>query len=87
MIINKKKGPHETVLRIRIRNPVPFDPLIRDPGGMDKKIKIRLRDEHPGSYFRELSNRNLFDPGSGIRDKHPVSATLIRKNFIHISLF
>jgi hypothetical protein len=51
-----------------------FDPL--DPGsGMGKKIKIRIRDEHPGSYFRELRNKfwlkilKLFDavadPGSG----------------------
>jgi hypothetical protein len=30
-----------------------FDPL--DPGsGIEKKI--RIRDEHPGSYFRELRN-------------------------------
>ncbi len=42
-----------TVLRIRIRDPMPFWPL--DPGsGRGKKIKIRIRDEHPGSYFREL---------------------------------
>ncbi len=26
-----------------------FDPLIRDPGW--EKIQIRIRDEHPGSYF------------------------------------
>jgi hypothetical protein len=56
-----------------------------------KKIKIRILDEHPGSYFRELRN-NFFwlkiikffdaDPdlgwkkfGSGIRDKHPGSNT------------
>jgi hypothetical protein len=54
----------------------------------------RIRDEHPGSYFRELRKylnslmrtpiRDHFDPGSGmeksgsgIRDKHPGSATLI----------
>ncbi len=40
------------MLRIRIRDPVPFDPWIRDPGWV--KIKIRIRDEHPGSYFREF---------------------------------
>jgi hypothetical protein len=44
---------YQPVLRIRIRNPVPFDPWIRDPGWV-KKIKIRIRDEHPGSYFQEL---------------------------------
>jgi hypothetical protein len=42
---------------------------------MGKKIKIRIRDEHPGSYFREhrknfwgLKILKLFDadPGSGI---------------------
>jgi hypothetical protein len=27
--------------------------------GMGKKIRIRIRDEHPGSYFRELRN-NFF---------------------------
>jgi hypothetical protein len=28
-----------------------FDPWIRDPG-LVKKFKIRIQDEHPGSYFR-----------------------------------
>jgi hypothetical protein len=33
---------------------------IWDPGsGMGKKIKIRIRDIHPGSYFRELRNNFL----------------------------
>ncbi len=45
------------MLRNRIRDPVPFWPL--DPGsGMVKKsgsgYVIRIRDEQPGSYFREL---------------------------------
>ncbi len=40
-----------------IRDPVPFWPL--DPGWV--KIKFRIRDGHPGSYFRELR--------SGIRDR------------------
>jgi hypothetical protein len=31
-----------------------FDPWIRDPGWL--KIKIRIKDDHPGSYFRELRN-------------------------------
>jgi hypothetical protein len=46
-----------------------------DPGWV--KIKIRIRDEHPGSYFRELTVETIFgvkilkffdadaDPGSG----------------------
>jgi hypothetical protein len=43
---------------------------------MGKKIKMQIRDEHPGSYFRELRNNfwvkilKYFDadadPGSGI---------------------
>jgi hypothetical protein len=51
---------------------------VEDPDprfGMGKKIKIRIRDEHPGSHFRELRNNfwvkntpKFFDadPGSGI---------------------
>ncbi len=49
-----------------------FDPWIRD----GKKIKIRIRDEHPGSYFQELKTifwvKNTLillcesNPGSGI---------------------
>jgi hypothetical protein len=47
---------------LRIRDPVPFRPL--DPGsGMGIKSRsgygIRIRDEHPGSYFRELENNFL----------------------------
>ncbi len=48
------------VLRFRIRDPVPFWPL--DPGfGIRDgyKARIRIRDEQPGSYFRELRN-NFF---------------------------
>jgi hypothetical protein len=42
---------------LRIRDPLPFfGPL--DPGWV-KKIKIRISDEHPGSYFRELRNNFL----------------------------
>ncbi len=60
------------VLRIRIRDPVPFWPL--DPGWWVKN-RIRIRDEQPGSYIRELRNQfygvkilKLFDadPGSGM---------------------
>jgi len=60
------------VLQIRIR--CLFDHWIRD--GF-KKIKIRIRDEHLGSYFRELRKLlglkylifccgYLFDAGLGI---------------------
>jgi hypothetical protein len=83
---------------VRIRDPVPF--LIPCSG-------IRIRDEHPGSYFQK--HRNIFfglkilkffdadpgmgsgsfltlDPGwkkfgSGIWDKHPGSATLLKKEY------
>jgi hypothetical protein len=73
-----------TVLRIRIRDPVPFRPL--DPeSGMGKNQDLD-RDEHFGSYFRELRNNfwvkihkffdadadsgsgNLFDPVSGMEN-------------------
>jgi hypothetical protein len=49
-----------------------FDPWIRDPGW----VNIRIRDEQPGSYFRELAIKIIFwvkilkffngDPGSGM---------------------
>ncbi len=53
---------------LRIRDPVLFDPWIRDPGW----AKIRIRDEQPGSYIREIRNNFLglilgffdADPGS-----------------------
>jgi hypothetical protein len=35
-----------------------FDPDTRDPGWV-KKIRIRIWDEQPGPYFRELKN-NFF---------------------------
>jgi hypothetical protein len=49
---------------------VPFRP--RDPGWV--KIRIRIRDEQPGSYFQDLRNNfwvkilKFFDadPGSGM---------------------
>jgi hypothetical protein len=47
----------QAVLRIRIRDPVPFWPL--DPGsGMGRKSASGsgIRDEQPGSYFLELRN-------------------------------
>ncbi len=47
------------MLRIRIRDPVPFWPL--EPGSrMGKKSRSGPRDEHPGSYFQELRNNFLF---------------------------
>ncbi len=53
------KKPPKKVLRIRIRDPVHFLQLepIRP---WVKKNKFRIRDEHPGSYFRELRN-NFWD--------------------------
>ncbi len=47
--------------------PCLFDPWIWDPGWV--KNRIRIRDEHPRSYFRELGK-------IWIRVKHPGSATL-----------
>jgi hypothetical protein len=35
----------------------PFDPWIRNPGWV--KVRIWIRDEQPGSYFRELRNHFL----------------------------
>jgi hypothetical protein len=77
----------KSVLRIRIRDPVLFfDPWIRD----GKKSGSRVRDEDPGSYFRELRDNflgskyfNSFE-GSGSRifltldGKHPGPATLLK---------
>ncbi len=60
---NKQVG---SVLRIRIRDPVPFWP--RDPGsGMGNKSGSGsgIRDEQPRSYFLELRNHFL---GCRIRD-------------------
>jgi hypothetical protein len=69
----------ESVLRIRIRDPVPFRPL--DPGsGTGRKLASGsgIRDEQPGSYFLELKKPffcffgvkilKFFDedPGSGM---------------------
>jgi hypothetical protein len=67
-----------------------FDPWILDPGWV--KVRIRTRDEQPGSYFLELRNHflgfkyfnslmRIWDPGwkkvgSGIRYKHPGSLTM-----------
>ncbi len=64
---------------------MPFLPL--DPGWV--KMKIRIRDKHPGSFFFEDPNlgSGIRDPGSfwpwirngniWIQDKHPRSGTLI----------
>ncbi len=68
------------VSRIRTQDPVLFWPL--DPGpGWVNKIKIRIRDKHPGSYSRKLTDNfwvkilKFFDAdpgwikfGSGIRN-------------------
>jgi hypothetical protein len=47
---------------------------------MGKKIRIRIRDAQPGSYFRKLRNNflikilNFFDPdpGSGMEKKSKI---------------
>jgi hypothetical protein len=47
---------------LRIRDPVLFDPWIRDtvPGSRTgKKSVSRIGDEHPSSFFRELRNSFL----------------------------
>ncbi len=52
-----------------------YNPWIRDPGW--EKVRIRIRDEQPGSYFPELINHffglkylnslmRIQDPGSGM---------------------
>ncbi len=54
----KKTSVADSDTESGIRDPVLFWPL--DPrSGMGKKIKIRIRYEHPGSYFRELRNNFL----------------------------
>jgi hypothetical protein len=45
----------QSMLRIRVRDPVPFWSL--DSGW--ENIRIRIRDYLPGSYFRELGNNFL----------------------------
>ncbi len=83
------------MLRIRIRDPVPFDPWIRDPGwvknqvpGSGRNIPDRIpeslepifcvenTDPEPGSEIF-----STVDSGSGSRDKHPGSATLVKVMF------
>jgi hypothetical protein len=49
-----------TVLRIRdpVGTVLSFDPCIRDPRRENKSGSgIRIRDEHPRSFFREIRNR------------------------------
>jgi hypothetical protein len=54
-----KNGHFLAVLRIRILDPVPFCPLDQRSGTQNgQKIRIRIRDEQPRSYFREL--RTIF---------------------------
>ncbi len=77
-----------------IRDPVLFDPWIRDPGWK----KIRIRHEHSGFYFWVYSliygsGSGIFytldpgwknsDPGFRIRNKHPGSAILLKRVDIH----
>jgi hypothetical protein len=64
-----------------VADPDPGSGIFLTPGSrMGKKSISGIRDEHPGSYFRELRNnflglkyfgcgsgsRNLFEPGSGM---------------------
>ncbi len=77
--LRSSRQHNNTVLRIRIWDPMPFWPL--DPvSGMGRKSASRsgIRDEQPGSYFLELRNHffgfygvkilKFFDadPGSGM---------------------
>jgi hypothetical protein len=54
----RNQDPKTALLWIRIRDTMHFVFWIRDPGGI-KKIKLRIRDEHPGSYFRKIRNNFL----------------------------
>jgi hypothetical protein len=72
-------------------------PWIRDPGWV--KNQIRIRDEHPRSYFPQrlenffvkILNSMMWDPESFLsgmekirsRDKHPGSATKPTRNKIN----
>jgi hypothetical protein len=42
-------------MRKQTEKSVAFDPRNRDPGW----VKIKIRDEYPGSYFRELKKNFL----------------------------
>ncbi len=56
LLLNSQSSVADPGSRIRCL----FDPCIRNPGsGMGKKNYIRNREEHPGSYFRELRNNFL----------------------------
>ncbi len=78
----QNQDPLPTLPVLRIRYPVPFSP----GSGMGKKSRsgsrIRIRDERPASYFRELQffdahadpDPGIFlrlDPGSGV-EKIPI---------------
>jgi hypothetical protein len=84
-----------TVLRIRIRDPVPFWPLypgsgMNNPDHISESLEtnfwvkiLKLFDADPGSrIWSGMEKIWIRDPGwktfgSGIRDKHPGSATLV----------
>ncbi len=71
-----------------------------DPGIRDGESGFGIRDEHPGSYFRELRNNFAADPdpgsfrpwildgkfGSGIRYKHSGSPTLVLANYRYFTI-
>jgi hypothetical protein len=56
-MIEDRPDVFKTVLQIRIRDAVLFDPWIR--ASRWEKIQIRIQDMHPGSHFRELSKKFL----------------------------
>ncbi len=51
----REKRMRKAVLRIRIRDPG-FGDFLTPGSGIRDGQKIRIRDEHPGLYFRELEN-------------------------------
>jgi hypothetical protein len=81
-----RRAPYLEAVFRTIRYLVPFRP--RDLG-WEKNNRTRILDEQPGSYFRKLRKQFfgmekiwIRDPGwktfgSGIREKHPGSATLV----------
>jgi hypothetical protein len=75
------------MLRIRIRDPVPFDPCIRDGKNLDPGSGMNIPDlisENMESVnsLMQIRIRDLTNPGYGggksrIRDEHLGSATLV----------
>ncbi len=71
----------QTVLRILIREPVPFWP--RDPGWVKKsRTVLRIRDVYPGSWFLPIP-----DPGSRIPDPKTATKGRGEKKFVVKPIF